>query len=68
MKNAEKRISTLENAKYSLLFNSGMSAISAIFALAPAGKKIIVPSDFYSGVRHLLNKVLMDRLISVSVG
>ena len=27
-----------------------------------------MPSDFYSGVRHLLNKVLMDRLISVSVG
>ncbi len=43
------------------MFNSGVSAISALLSLCPSGATIVVPEDFYSGTRYLMNKCFGDR-------
>jgi cystathionine beta-lyase/cystathionine gamma-synthase len=52
----------LENAKHAVLFNSGVSAISALLSLCDTSSNVIVPDDFYSGTRYLMNKCFGDRL------
>ena len=52
----------MENAKYAALFNSGVSAISALLSMCETSSNVIVPDDFYSGTRYLMNKCFGERL------
>ncbi len=39
-----------------------MSAISTLLAMCETSTTVIVPDDFYSGTRYLMNKCFGDRL------
>jgi cystathionine gamma-synthase len=58
----ESYIANLENARHAALFNSGVSAISALLSLCESSSNVIVPDDFYSGTRYLMNKCFGERL------
>ncbi|GAA5105774.1 trans-sulfuration enzyme family protein [Haloechinothrix salitolerans] len=49
----EDAVGDLEGG-YATSFASGMGAISAVFDLLPAGAEVVVPTDSYAGMRHLL--------------
>lgn len=49
----EAVIGELEGGE-AVAFSSGMAAAAAVFDLLPAGSKVVVPTDCYSGVRALL--------------
>jgi len=55
-------IANLEDAKHATLFNSGVSAISALLSICETSSNVIVPDDFYSGTRYLMNKCFGDRM------
>jgi cystathionine gamma-synthase len=50
----EEAIGALEGG-HSVAFASGMGAISAVFALLPAGSRILAPTDCYQGVTAVLD-------------
>ena len=52
----EEAISVLEGGK-TLLFSSGMAAISAVFSLLPEGSVIIAANNGYQGTTTLLKKL-----------
>ena len=52
----EEAISVLEGGK-TLLFSSGMAAISAVFSLLPDGAVIVAASNGYQGTTTLLKKL-----------
>lgn len=52
----EEAISSLEDAQSTLLFSSGMAAISAVFSLLPQGAPIVASNEGYSGTMSLLKK------------
>jgi len=52
----EDAISTLEGGK-TLLFSSGMAAISAVFSLLPEGSVIVAANNGYQGTTTLLKKL-----------
>ena len=52
----EEAISSLEGAESTLLFSSGMAAISAIFSLLPHGAPVVASDEGYSGTMSLLKK------------
>ena len=52
----EEAISVLEGGK-TLLFSSGMAAISAVFSLLPEGAVIVAASNGYQGTTTLLKKL-----------
>jgi len=50
-----KKLSALENTESSLLFSSGMAAISTvIFSLAGQGDHVIMQRDIYGGTHHFV--------------
>jgi cystathionine beta-lyase/cystathionine gamma-synthase len=51
----------LEHGKHTLLFNSGISTLSAALSIVPASTTLIVQDDFYSGTRHLVGKIFGTR-------
>lgn len=51
----EQAISALEGGQ-SLIFSSGMAAISAVFSLLPHGSTVVASNQGYSGVMTLLNQ------------
>ena len=55
-------ISGLEHAQHTLLFNSGISTISAVLSVLKVGTVLMVQDDFYSGTRHLMGKIFGARL------
>ena len=57
----EAFIANLEQAKHATLFNSGVSAISSLLATCETGSTVVVPDDFYSGTRYLMNKCFGER-------
>lgn len=57
----EECLASLENAKYSLVTASGMSAISLIFQSLPKGSKILCGDDVYGGTYRILNTIYNDR-------
>lgn len=57
----EECLAALENAKYSLVTASGMSAISLIFQSLPKGSKILCGDDVYGGTYRILNTIYNDR-------
>ena len=52
----EDAISILEGGK-TLLFSSGMAAISAVFSLLPAGSVVVAANNGYQGTTTLLKKL-----------
>ncbi|WGS65594.1 trans-sulfuration enzyme family protein [Marinitoga aeolica] len=63
----EKKLATLENAKYGLAFSSGLAAeTTVILSLLKQGEHIIAFDDLYGGTRRLFSKVLNHFGIEVS--
>jgi len=52
----EEAISALEEANSTLLFSSGMAAITAAFSLLPHGAPIVASHEGYSGTMALLKR------------
>jgi cystathionine gamma-synthase len=52
----EDAISALEEASATLLFSSGMAAITAVFSLLPHGAPIVASHEGYSGTMALLKR------------
>lgn len=60
----EEAISTLEGGK-SLLFSSGMAAISTVFSLLPEGSVIVAANSGYQGTTTLLKKLHQSEKLKV---
>lgn len=57
----EKRLATLENAKFSLAFASGMAAeATLILSVLSNGDHVVAFDDLYGGTRRLFSKVFSD--------
>lgn len=52
----EEAISQLENAKHTLLFSSGMAAISAVFNILPVGAVVTASNQGYNGSMSVLGQ------------
>ena len=52
----EEAISKLENAKHTLIFSSGMGAISAVFNMLPVGAVVTASNQGYNGVMSVLGQ------------
>ena len=57
----EACLASLENATYSIVTSSGMSACSLILQSLPHGSKILCGDDVYGGTYRLLNTIYNDR-------
>ena len=57
----ESCLASLENANFSLVTSSGMSACSLILQSLPHGSKILCGDDVYGGTYRLLNTIYNDR-------
>ncbi len=62
----ESAISSLEGGR-SLIFSSGMAAISAAFSILPWGARIVASHEGYSGVMTLLNTYSQSGRLKVSL-
>lgn len=63
---AEKCLAALENAKYALLFASGMAAEVATLGLLRPGDHVVCTRDVYGGTVSMWKKLAPARGISVS--
>ena len=61
----EDAISALEEASSTLLFSSGMSAITAVFSLLPHGAPVVASHEGYSGTMSLLKRHHKDGRLEV---
>jgi len=61
----EAAISALEEAESTLVFSSGMAAISAVFSLLPHGAPVVASHEGYSGTMALLKKCHQDGRLDV---
>jgi len=52
----EEAISQLENAKHTLIFSSGMAAISAVFNMLPVGSVVTASNQGYNGSMSVLRQ------------
>lgn len=59
-------IAALEGGAAALTFASGMAAISALLESLPAGARIAIPDDCYTGLRVLAAEFLPQRGIAVT--
>ncbi len=63
----ESYLSTLEKSESSLLFSSGMAAITcSLISLLGSGKKLILPQTTYRHTRDLANKILSRYGVEIS--
>jgi len=53
----EKAIAELENAKYGLVFSSGVAATDAVIKLLQPGDEVVAANDMYGGTYRLFSKV-----------
>jgi cystathionine beta-lyase/cystathionine gamma-synthase len=58
----ENQVSKLEKANYTLAFNSGIAAIASVMLLLEYQDTVLVQDDFYAGTRHLLTKIINERV------
>lgn len=63
---AERCLASLENAKYGLLFASGMAAEVALLGLLRPGDHVVCTRDVYGGTISMWNYLAPQRGISVS--
>ena len=57
-------IATLEGGAAALTFASGMAAMSALLESLPAGARVLIPDDCYTGTRVLCAEFLPERGVS----
>ncbi len=63
----EKRLASLENARYGLAFASGMAAeATLLLSLCKKDDHVVAFNDLYGGTRRLFDNVLTDRGIEFS--
>lgn len=62
----EQGINLLEDSQYSLVFASGMAAISTVLLLANAGDHIIMPNEVYGGAFQCAKYILSNLGIETS--
>ena len=53
----EEAIAMLENAKYGLVFSSGVAATDAVIKLLQVGDEVICGNDMYGGTYRLFTKI-----------
>ena len=58
----------LENAKYCLTTNSGVSSISIVLQLLNYGERVVVQHDFYNGTRGIITRVMNNRYNKIDLG
>jgi cystathionine gamma-synthase len=61
----ESAISALEEADSTLLFSSGMAAITAVFSLLPHGAPVVASDQGYSGTMALLKRYHQEGRLEV---
>ncbi|MDO5375803.1 MAG: PLP-dependent aspartate aminotransferase family protein [Staphylococcus rostri] len=54
----ETKLAQLENGKHGFAFNSGITAITAVFLTLQAGDHVILPDDVYGGTFRLTEQIL----------
>lgn len=59
-------LATLEGGEVALAFASGMAAIAGLFETLPAGARVLIPEDCYTGLRMLAREFLPQRGILVA--
>jgi cystathionine gamma-synthase len=57
----ETALAALEGGTAALAYASGMAAIAGLLETLPAGARILLPDDCYSGLRYLANEFLPQR-------
>ena len=62
----EQALAALEGGEAALAFASGMAAITGMLECLPAGARLLIPDDCYSGLRFLAREFLPERGIDVS--
>ncbi|UXR69590.1 PLP-dependent aspartate aminotransferase family protein [Staphylococcus sp. IVB6246] len=62
--NLETKLAQLENAKHGFAFNSGITAITAVFLTLKSGDHVILPDDVYGGTFRLTEQILSKFNIS----
>ena len=55
--NLERLVAGLENAKYSLIWSSGMAASTGAIQLLKEGEEVICIDDVYGGTQRYFNKI-----------
>lgn len=60
----EAMLAALEGGDAALAFGSGMAAMTALLESLPAGSRVLVPDDCYTGLRVLANEFLPQRGIA----
>ena len=63
----EAALAAIEGAPAALAFASGMAAIDHVFAEFPPGTHVLLPNDYYHGVRTLAREVLPARGITTQM-
>jgi cystathionine gamma-synthase len=63
----EAALAAIEGASGALAFASGMAAIDHVFADLPAGAHVLLPHDYYHGVRTLAREFLPARGITTQM-
>lgn len=53
----EKCLASLDNAKYSLCFSSGLGAATAVFSLLQSGDEAIAGDDLYGGTYRFMSEI-----------
>ena len=62
----ERQLAVLENGTHGFAFSSGMSALTAVLRLVPAGGHVVAGDDLYGGTCRLLSSVLSRHGVSVT--
>ncbi|MEO6324255.1 MAG: PLP-dependent transferase [Thermoanaerobaculia bacterium] len=62
----ERQLAVLENGTRGFAFASGMSALTAVLRLVPAGGHVVAGDDLYGGTCRLLTTVLARHGVSVT--
>jgi len=57
----EHALAALEGGEAALAFASGMAAITGMLDSLPAGSRLLIPDDCYSGLRYLAREFLPER-------
>lgn len=63
----ERAIADLEDGNGAVSFGSGMAGVAAVLALVPAGAKVVVARDSYTGTRELLQQLEAAGLCEVDL-
>jgi cystathionine beta-lyase/cystathionine gamma-synthase len=62
----ERKLASLECAKYGLAFASGMAAVNAVLALLDSGDQVLCEENVYGGTHRLLSNIYPKFKVSLS--